>query len=86
MKKAEEFLKVIEYITTVGFRNKSEMETYLKEHGFGVKHLCFYSDDENNHLMFKVDFVGEFVDVMNAIENPLTIADMRKFDGAYIAD
>lgn len=86
MKKVEEFLKVIEYVTTVGFRDKSEMETYLEEHGFGVKHLCFYSDDENNHLMFKVDFSGEFVDVMNAIENPLTIADMRRFGSFYFAD
>ena len=82
LKQFEDFNKVITYLTTVGFKNKKEMEKYLKVNGFGVQFMNLYSDSEQNHYMFKVTFLGDSVHKMEVIE-ALPIAIMKSVDFVF---
>ena len=88
LKKVEDFNAVIRYLTRYGFKNRSEMEAYLKRNGFGVNYLNFYTDSENNNIMFKVTFDGNQVYMMETIIlDGMTLGTMKKLgsiaDGFY---
>ena len=83
MKTHEDFKKVITYLTTVGFDDKTEMEQYLKAHGFGVKFQTLYTDCEQNELMFKVEFRGDKVISMEIIK-AVPVEIMKLFGSIYI--
>ena len=68
LKTFDDFKKVITYLTNVGFKDRKEMEKYLKSQGFGVKYHNLYTDNEKNHYMFKVTFYGDSVYKMEVIE------------------
>ena len=80
MKKHEDFTAVINYLTKYGFRSIKEMEDYLKKNGFTVHFLNFWTDDEKNPWMLKVDIRHNQVYSMETIiTTPIEI--MKKADG-----
>lgn len=54
LKELDDFRKVTDYFKRYGFKNKNEMESYLKNKGFGVKFLSFYTDSEESNYAFRV--------------------------------
>ena len=78
LKTFDDFKKIITYLTTVGFKDKKEMEKYLKSQGFGVKYHNLYTDSEKNPYMFKVTFHGDSVYKMEVI-NILPIETLKSF-------
>ena len=82
-KKVDDFNKVIGYLTRFGFKDRTEMEAYLKRNGFGVKYRNFYTDNENNNIMFKVTFDGNQVYLMETIIlHGMTLGAMKKLGGS----
>ena len=80
MKTQKDFMKVIEYSEHHGFKNKTEMEDYLKKNGFGLQYANFYTDDEDNELVFKVDFFGNQVVSIEGIAFPFSFKTLKEFD------
>ena len=80
-KKLKDFNKVIIYVPHYGFKNKAEMEAYLKKNGFGVKYLNFYTDSEANNIAFKVTFHGNRVYMMETIILPADFGTMKLLMG-----
>ena len=82
LKNVDDFNKVIRYLTRFGFKDRSEMEAYLKRNGFGVNYRNFYTDNENNSIMFKVTFDGNQVYMMETIIlDGMTFGTMKKLCG-----
>ena len=79
LKNVDDFNKVIRYLTRFGFKDRSEMEAYLKRNGFCVNYRNFYTDNENNNIMFKVTFDGNQVYMMETIIlHGMTFGAMKK--------
>lgn len=83
LKEQKDFNEVLLYTKYVGFKNKAELETYLKKKGFGVNYLNFYTDSEENDIAFKVDFLGNKVVSVEAVVFPFSFKMLKEFDAVY---